>query len=257
MSDFGPLANPRLCVFADGSVVQYKWQVLFLTVAGGDYSFNIVKPYLEQLGPLSGYKLCPGIGEYPEEIRFKTKKLREWGLPFKRIDAQSCVLWHIPNNVHHPTGDKLRDTCQPCRRLSHDIRQLVERVHSVSECQKLDRSSIHSNYPLKFLSPKSRDKRVARVTKERKSLAAKLSAVAHFEYDVSDKQHEELLELVRSVSENGNKAIEELCTRGDQLLGQECNPLKEVWQQDVTERLQYEKDQKKSGMFTLNCVILI
>lgn len=56
---FGPLANPCLCVFADGSVPQYKWQILFMTVASGDYSFDAVQPYLEQLRPLSGWDPTP------------------------------------------------------------------------------------------------------------------------------------------------------------------------------------------------------
>ena len=39
----------------------------------------------------------------------------------------------------------------------------------------------------------------------------------------------------------------ELCAEGDRLLGVDNNPLKEVWHQDVIERLEYEKDQRKSG----------
>jgi len=64
ITEFGPLANPRLCIFADDSVPPYKWQILFMTVASGDYSFDAVQPYLEQLRPLSGYKLCSGT-QYP------------------------------------------------------------------------------------------------------------------------------------------------------------------------------------------------
>lgn len=79
-------------------------------------------------------------------------------------------------------------------------------------------------------------------------MAAKLSKVAHFDCDISDKQHTELLELVRSVNKEGSKAIEELCAEGDHLLGIDNNPLREVWHQDVVERLEYEKDQRKSGM---------
>ena len=122
-------------------------------------------------------------------------------------------------------------------------------MHASSEGQKLARSSVQSNYPLKYLSPKSRSIRVGWITKERKNLGAKLSSVAHF--DVSDQQHAELLKIVHSVCKNGSKAVEELCTRGDQLLGQEYNPLREVWQQDVAERIQCEKDQLKSGGFSI------
>ena len=73
MIEFGPLANPHLCVFTEGGAVQYKWQVLFKTLASGEFSAMTVEPYLEQLKPVSGFKVCPGIKEYPQEIWFDTK----------------------------------------------------------------------------------------------------------------------------------------------------------------------------------------
>ena len=82
MTEFGPLGNPRLCVVAEGSSVQYKWQVLFQTVSSGVYCLEAVKSYLKQLKPQSGFKVCPGIGEYPQELRFDTKNVRRWGIPF-------------------------------------------------------------------------------------------------------------------------------------------------------------------------------
>jgi hypothetical protein len=74
-----------------------------------------------------------------------------------------------------------------------------------------------------------------------------LSSVTDIEYNLN-KQHAELLEIVRSVNHKGSKAIEELCSRGDQLISSECNPLREVWRQDVVERIEYERDQRKNGM---------
>ena len=247
MTEFGPLANPRLCVFAEGSSVQYKWQVLFQTVSCGSYCEKVVESYLKQLKPQSGFKVCPGIKEYPKEIRFDTKNVRRWGIPFNRIDSVSCVLWHVPNNVHHPTGDKLRDTCQACRFLHHDICKLADKAQAVTMEQKVARTSVQSNYPLKYLSPSSKEAQISKVSKERKNLAAKLPSVMNLDYNLNDKQHSELLQIVRTVNRQGSKAIDELCCRGDQLLGEENNPLRDVWHQDVVERLEYEKDQHKAG----------
>ena len=78
-------------------------------------------------------------------------------------------------------------------------------------------------------------------------MAAKLSSITDFEYDLSDKQHVKLTEIVRSVNK-GSKAIEELSSRGDQLISSECNPLREVWCQNVVERLEYECDQWQNSM---------
>lgn len=70
---------------------------------------------------------------------------------------------------------------------------------------------------------------------------------ATFNCDFKDKQHAELLQLVRSIHNNGSRIVEELCNQGDQILGQEQNLLRETWRQDVIERLEYEKDQSNSG----------
>ena len=175
--DNGPMAIARLCVYAERRTVKYVWKVLFKHMDEGEYSVEKIEPYLEQLRP---YTFCPGIREYPQEIRFHAKNLRQWGIPFHRIDATSCEMWHIPHNIHHPTGDKLRDTCQPCRLLHHDIRKLAEKASSLSDEQKIARTSVQSNYPMKYLSPTSRSQRVRKVCKDRQNLAAKLAKVAHF-----------------------------------------------------------------------------
>ena len=242
ITDFGPMANPRLCVFVESDVAKFRWQVLFKSVDDGEYSVEKIEPCLEQLRPLSGYKVCSGIKEYPHKLRFQTKNLRQWGIPFNRVDAKSCELWHIPHNIHHPTGDKLRDTCQPCRLLHHDILKLVEKASTLTEEQMFARSIVQPNYPLKYLSPTSKALRVNKICKDRVNWAAKLSKVAHFDCDIGDKQPAELLEVVRTVNKNGSKVIEELCAKSDHLLGVDNNSLREVWHQDVVERLDFEKD---------------
>lgn len=88
---------------------------------------------------------------------------------------------------------------------------------------------------------------MSKLSKERKNLAAKLSSVTHLDYDLNDKQHTELIEIVHSMNRKGSVTIEELCSKGDQLLSNECNPLREVWHRDVIERLEYERDQRKNG----------
>ena len=52
-----------------------------------------------------------------------------------------------------------------------------------------------------------------------------------------------------SINKNGSKAIDELCSEGEKVLGVDNSPLRDVWYQDV-EHLEYEKDQRKMGMLT-------
>ena len=54
---FGPIANPCLRVIVGDCCVSYKWQILFKTIASGQYGFEQVEMYLHQLSPQSGYEL--------------------------------------------------------------------------------------------------------------------------------------------------------------------------------------------------------
>ena len=92
-------------------------------------------------------------------------RIYEWGTPFFRVGSQTCLLWHLPNNVKQPHGDKLGDVCTACRRLSRDIQQLLQNSSTES---KVSRLQVTSNYTLKYLSPDSKSARVARISKESK-----------------------------------------------------------------------------------------
>ena len=56
-----------------------------------------------------------------------------------------------------------------------------------------------------------------------------------------------MLKLVKELNKNSN-TVRELYERGDKMLGSENNLLHVAWQQDITERIEYEKDQCSSGM---------
>ena len=62
--------------------------MLFKSIDDRKFSVDKVECYLEQLRPSSGFKVCPGIKEYPQEIRFQTKNLRQWSIQFDRVDSK-------------------------------------------------------------------------------------------------------------------------------------------------------------------------
>ena len=55
------------------------------------------------------------------------------------------------------------------------------------------------------------------------------------------------MQLVSTISRSGSKAVQEMIADGDRVLGEEGNALRQAWQQDVTESLEFEKDQSKTG----------
>ena len=97
-----------------------------------------------------------------------------------------------------------------------------------------------SNYGLKYLSPESTKCRVSRIIEEKKRLKVKVQSLEPYNCDLSDKQHIEMLKLVKELNKNSN-AVRELCECGDKILGNENNLLRVTWQEDVIERLEYEQ----------------
>lgn len=228
--------------------MHYHWQVYYITHASGTYtSPSDVAKYLDQLQPGSGCVVCPGISEYPSEIRFKTKHLQEWGPPFHRMSSTECSLWHVPNNFRQAPGSLGYNCCKPCKQLMHDIAQLKRKAISTTESERIMRISTTSNYPISKLSPASQKVRLAKIKHERNNSLTKINALTKFDYCLQDKQHAELLQLVSNIESKDSKCIQDLIREGDHLLGEDNNLLRQAWKQDVIDRLQYEKDQKKAG----------
>lgn len=96
-----------------------------------------------------------------------------------------------------------------------------------------------------MLSPASQNKRISKLTNERKNLTKKLNALQPFDCIVNDKEHANLLGLVSTIHKKGSKAIQELISEGEQVLGSDNNALQQAWHQDVTER--------RSGMNRFSC----
>ena len=48
--------------------------------------------------------------------------------------------------------------------------------------------------------------------------------------------------MVTAISRD-SRAVEQLCSEADNVLGRENHVLREAWQQDVTDRIQFERDQ--------------
>ena len=108
-----------------------------------------------------------------------------------------------------------------------------------------------SNYSTSKLSPASQKTWVTKVIEERKNLGQKLSRLQPFECNVNEQQHEKLLQLVSAIHEKVSASVDELIMEGERALGTDNNILRDAWWQDVLERLEFEKDQRRSGMFYL------
>jgi uncharacterized protein with von Willebrand factor type A (vWA) domain len=82
-----------------------------------------------------------------------------------------------------------------------------------------------SKYPLTKLSLGSQKRHIKNIVADRKQL---ISKVSRFDCEVSEKQHDELMRIVRSINDKGSKVIKEMIDEGEhQLEGN--NLLKDLW----------------------------
>ena len=87
-------------------------------------------------------------------------------------------------------------------------------------------------------------------------MAQKIKKLQPFDCEVNDKQNYKLLNLVSEVCKKGSKAVDELRKESDQILGKD-NVLRDAWQQDISERLEFENDQHNSVIVWLLMVLSI
>jgi len=145
----GQILDPNILLCCDGCSIMYKFSAFFQIFASGHANIAKFLSYLRSLLPDPGYVICPGISNYPFNLRFKSKHLHEWGEPLNRLDSDTCELWHVPNNSRQLPSSELYNVCKSCKQLSHDIQQLVKRDSTITGAQRRSRTMPSPNYACK------------------------------------------------------------------------------------------------------------
>ncbi len=92
------------------------------------------------------------------------------GIPLKRYDSQSCVMWHKPNNTRISSDSPMYNTCSMCKGLTNELKAIKHRAEATSPSVKEMWKESSSNRPIKFLSPSSQATRHTNNVKERYKL---------------------------------------------------------------------------------------
>ena len=216
-----------------------------------------MKALLDSLLPSSGYTLCPGIRDYQSQygtiIRFQSKNLREWSLPFRRFDSVNCIMWHRPVNQQlcHDQSPRL-DCCSNCKTLIRHLTALKKKAESTPLAQKQEWLKPSSNRQLKFLSPTSQKERQHRSSLQRRTLIRRSVVADDDPLDMSlcCDQDRELSKLVLAIQEKGQEDLEKIFEEAEGASGTDnADVMKEVWQRDVLERKEFLADQLRNSEF--------
>ena len=255
----GPVLPARMVFSYDGS---FSFEVLLKCVTSGSWlssepPHTEITTQLNTLLPNSKFILCPGIREYGKEfgesIRFQSKNLRVWTHPHQRHDSNQCLLWHKPSNFQLSVDSPLYGLCTNCKILYHDLQAIKKRVLSSSPLHKEKWTEPSSNHPLKYLSPASQVKKLARKGVEVRRLQKALSKFDDTSLDVEIRgdQGEEIQKLVAAIDQSGQEELQAIYTEANSVEEGAGDALREAWERDVAERKEFFEDQLKSSKQTL------
>ena len=109
---------------------------------------------------------CPGVDyqeyfdNYYSVFHFHSKQVNLVMSPFQRVAAKGCLYWYkLPKNATMQEQASDEVLCSACKRLVSDLEHQKKRSSFVSPGRQIKRQPANSNYPTKYLSPISTNKR--------------------------------------------------------------------------------------------------
>ena len=266
-SSTGPFQAVRLVIFPDG-----EWQLdspiyehrvvtsgtLHVNLAD-DKSMAVPKELMElaQKYVTDKHVLCPGLLEVEDlhsELGFMPKTVRLFNGPITTVHSNSCKIWHIPaKNVKSKAEDNRHQrVCGECLISGRYVKKAIEKKRTMDSSKRQERKQPSSNYPMKYLSPKSKTARYANSRLQRHRLEKHVKRLyKRTKVELPQEQSAELCQLIESIesSDEGKKELAKIFKEGNQLKsakGQKAGDcLKEVWRKD---RESFFKDQRSNGM---------
>lgn len=245
-----PVRNPRMVIHApvDAQDITFRFEVHFMTICSGNVKDESFSEHLQSMIPDSGYFLCSGLPEHlAVNLTFEIKQVRKWNSPFTRIDHRECRLWFRPKHI--PACNlKYSMACDKCMKLRHYVSTELKRRASVTPEVKAQRVLPTSNYPITYLTPTSKTKRLMLTIKEQKTAQHRLKQYQEYDINVGEATSSELLAMVSHIQQKTKKKLEDILAEADSV--GKGDILREKWKMDVEDRLAFTKDQQQNGKRT-------
>ena len=235
-SSNGPFQALRLVIFADG-----EWRLdcpIFehCMIAGGAFSvpneksvpkelMEIVKEYL-----FDKHVLCPGLLEVSDlnsELGYIPKTVRLFNGQITTVHSKACKIWHIPAKNVKSKGDesdsRQKRVCGDCLIASHYVQIVIQKKQEMDLSKRHERQQPSSNYPIKYLSPKSKTARYSNSRLQRHRLDKHIKKLYKgTKVELPQEQSAELCLLIDSIEnpEEGKKELLNIFSEGNQVKGE-------------------------------------
>ena len=244
-SSTGPFQAVRLVIFPDGKwrldcpIYEHRVVTSGTLSLADDKSMAVPKELMElaQKYVTEKHVLCPGLLEAEDlhsELGYMPKILRLFNGPITTVHSNSCKIWHIPakNGKSKAEDNRHQRVCGECLISGRYVKKAIKKKRTMDSSKRQERKQPLSNYPMKYLSPKSKTARYAKI-------------------ELPQEQSAELCQLIESIesSDEGKKELGKIFNEGNQLKSAKGHKagdcLKEVWRKD---RESFFKDQRSNGM---------
>lgn len=272
-SSTGPFQAVRLIIFPDG-----EWRLdspiyEHRVITSGTFRLPELKVVPKEVMELvknhlsEKHVLCPGllgVGDLQNELGYIPQTVRLINGPITTVHSKRCKIWHIPARNFKSKADESdprhQRVCGECLISNRYVSKAIQKKREMESSKRHERQQPSSNYPMKYLSPKSKTARYANSRLQRHRLEKHVKKLyKRTKVELPQEQSTELCQLIESIetSDLGKKELAKIYNEGNQYIsdkGQKAGDcLKEVWRKD---RESFFKDQRSNGMFK-NFVVLL
>lgn len=250
----GPFQAARLVIYADG-----EWRLdspihEHQSITRGKLEFPVESSHLVDIAQrwLSNkHVLCPGsigLSDLQKDLGYIPKTVKV--VNGDAFHSKKCKAWHIPSS-NYKQDSSFSKMCGECLICYRYVKRAIESKKSL-DCAKCDeRRNPSSNYPLKYLSPKSKAARSGNSRQQRSRFKKQVRKLyKRTRVELPQEQSSELCKLMEAIesSDEGKMELQNIYKEGNQYKnnkgGKAGNFLKDIWQKDHES---FFKDQRNNG----------
>ena len=174
----------------------------------------------------SQWFVCHGVANASLYERCSSKDAVHMRLPPDSVRHKDC------ERMFHPTSTK-SSMCQPCVSLQYYLTSHKRKLEELSESDQIQRQSTSSTLPIEYLSPVSKMKRIKNMRRKIENLSDRLRLNSQQPVNICDEQNDELMQLVKNISDVGTEELEKIYAEADLVGEGKGDDLKSVWESDV------------------------
>ena len=195
-----------------------------------------------------------GIEDVEAKLGYIPKTIRSVAGPVQSLHSISCKVWHVPSRQARKDDSDPRwfRVCGECLRAHSYVQRRINDKNNTDASKKCQRLSPSSNYPIKYLSPNSKQKRYSKLKNDRLRLKKKVDKFyKKTKIELPDNQSVELCKLVEALedSQDGKDELKEISKEGNNFKDKNGNTLGAILEESVEkDRESFFTNQQRNGM---------